>query len=414
MKILICHNSYVFHGGEDVVFEDEMELLRSRGHSVSTFTRNNHSLANSGNLSTAINTIWNKQVYKEIRSQIAKDRPDVVHCHNTFPIISPSIYYAAKREQVPVVQTLHNFRLICPKAVLMRDGKFCEDCVGKMFAWSGVRNKCYRESYSATFITAAMLSIHRLRSTWKNCIAQYIALTDFSKRKYVSAGFSPEHISVKPNFVRTDHGMGDANGKYMIYVGRLSEEKGIQVLIDAWKQVKSDYHLRIVGEGPWENQLQSASNTDSRIEILGHLSHSRVMQQVANAKALLFPSIWYEGFGRSIIEAFSVGTPVIASDCGAMSELIQHDENGLLFGRGDACELAQQIHRILNDDGFRTFIRQNARDSFLQKYSADANYDRLIKIYHRAMGTEVEVVPPPIGQREASRNFVSPQQVREA
>ncbi|PYX03867.1 MAG: glycosyl transferase family 1, partial [Acidobacteria bacterium] len=252
MKVLVAHNSYQHAGGEDAVFDNEARLLRQSGHEVREYLDDNHRIAEFSSTRLGIETLWSRSSYKKLSAVLAEFRPNVVHFHNTFPLISPSVYYAARNHSVPVVQTLHNYRLFCPAAAFFRDGKVCEDCLDKS-RWQAVRHACYRQSRSASSAVAAMLSFHHWYGTWKNLVNCYIALSEFSRAKFIEAGLPPEKIVVKPNFVLPDPGVGPGSREYAVFLGRLSEEKGLRTLVQAWAHVNRNCPLRVIGEGPLLN-----------------------------------------------------------------------------------------------------------------------------------------------------------------
>ena len=384
MKILVCHNYYQQPGGEDQVFSDECWLLQSHGHQVVRFTQHNDSLTGIGRWAMLRKTVWNKEVEGELLEVIRRERPQIMHCHNTFPLLSPAVYYAARRENVAVVQTLHNFRLLCPAATLLRDGQVCEKCVGKRFAWPAIQHACYRNSRPATAAVTAMLSSHHARKTWTGAVDRYIALTDFSRQKFIEGGLPAGRISVKPNFVQPDPGMGRGNGNYAVFAGRLAPEKGIETLLDAWSQMPQQIALRIVGDGPLAPLVEQAARNDTRIEWLGQRPLNEAVSIVGDAAMLVMPSVWYETFGRTIVEAFATGTPVIASRMGAMQELVDEPRTGLLFKPADPADLAAKVRWLWDRPDRRKQMCQAARDEYEQRYTAQSNYLRLMEIYREA------------------------------
>lgn len=383
MRVLLCHNSYRFRGGEDHVFEDEKWMLENGGHEVATFQRCNSVLEKTSYVKAAVDTVWNRQTYREMDDKIRRFRPDVVHFHNTFPVLSPSAYYAARRHDVPVVQTLHNYRIICPGSTMFRDGSPCMSCVGNAMPWRAIRHQCYR-GLGPSVASATMLAAHRAMGTWRKTVNTYIALTDFSRNSFVAGGIPAGRIRVKPNFVRPDPGIGNGDGGYMVFVGRLVEEKGLRVLLEAWKSSTDLPLLKIIGEGPMQEAVTMAQNSGAPIASLGQLPHDEVQMQIAGATGLVFPSIWHETFGRSIIEAYSSGTPVIASDLPPMNQLVQDQETGLLFAPDDPCSLANCVRRLQEDEELRLQLRRAARAEFVEKYTAKRNLELLLAIYEGA------------------------------
>ena len=396
MRVLLCHNYYQQPGGEDRVFAAEGELLESRGHEVIRYTVHNDCIEGMGRVDLLRRMLWNSQTYNELQALIRDRRPDVMHCHNTFPLLSPSAYRAARDAGVPVVQTLHNYRLLCLGATLQRNGLPCEECIDRPTSWPGVRHACYRHSYAASAAAAAMVQWHRWRRTWREAVDHYIALCDFSREKFIGAGFPPEKISVKPNFVYPDRGEGDGGGAYAAFVGRLSPEKGIHTLLAAWSWLRADIQLRIVGDGPLASMVDEAAAADPRITWLGACSPEEVQRTLREAACLVMPSTWYETFGLVIIEAFAAGTPVIASRMGSMRELVDHGRTGFLFGPRDDVDLADKVELLFGDRTRLAVMRRAAREEYEQRYTADINYRMLMDVYRR-VGVRVEEPPlPPI------------------
>ncbi len=385
MKILVCHNYYQQRGGEDCSFEQEAELLESHGHHVVRYTVHNEDVRGQGRLALAAKSIWSRGVYREVQAMIRRERPDLMHCTNTFPLLSPAIYYAAQRLQVPVVQSLRNYRLSCPNAQFLRDGKVCEDCLNKLIPWPAIQHGCYRDDRLATLAVSAMLVSHRLWRTWERQVTLFYTLSEFARQKLISAGLPEDRLLVKPNFTAPDVRVGTGAGGYAVYVGRLSPEKGLPTLLSAWSQLDLNLPLKIVGDGPDARLVQQAAAQDPRIEWLGSRSIPDMLEIVADAQCLIFPSIWYETFGRTIIEAFSVGTPVIVSRMGAMAELVDEHRNGLLFTPGDPSDLAEKVRELHEITSRNSRLREAARESYEQFYTPDQNYEALLAIYRRAL-----------------------------
>lgn len=385
MKILLCHNHYQQRGGEDLSFAAEAQLLESRGHQVTRFTMHNNAIEEMSRWQAARRTFWNPGSLAELRRIIRKVQPEVMHCTNTFPLMSPSVYQAARAEGVPVVQSLRNYRLLCPGALFLRDGKVCEDCLGKAFAWPGVKHGCYRQSRAASAVVAGMTAVHRLIGTWRRDVDLYFTPSEFARRKHIEGGLPADRILVKPNFIDPDPGPGTGRGGFALFVGRLSPEKGIDTLLRAWDQLGSDYHLKIVGDGPLADSVRAQAATRAHVEWSGHLGHDAVLDLVGEAECLLVPSVWYETFGRTIIEAYARGTPVIASRLGAMSELVDDGRTGLLVEPGNPGALAEAMRTMKADPLRRERMRQEARREYREKYTGERNHTLLTEIYRAAV-----------------------------
>jgi len=384
-KILMAHNYYQNLGGEEESFRAEMSMLKSRGHEVIVYTRSNEEIQAQGvqnKLRLFSNTIWAHNSYAAIRQLIREHRPRIAHFQNIFPLISPSAYYACHAEGIPVIQALRNYRLMCPNGFFFRSGRICEDCMGKSFAWPGILHACYRNSRLQTAAVAGMLTYHRMVKTWESHVDLYIALTEFSRTKFIQSGLSPEKIVVKPNYI-PDPGAGNSPGDYAVYVGRLSPEKGIDVLMDAWKDLPA-IHLKIVGTGPLTNKVQKQIQDHKlNAELMGYLPNEKATDVIKKSAFLVFPSLWYETFGRTILEAFACGKPVLASRHGTSVELIQEGVTGLFFDPGNAADLAKNVSELWDSMGTTSQMGKNARALYEEKYTLDKNYEQLMEIYRR-------------------------------
>jgi glycosyltransferase involved in cell wall biosynthesis len=388
MKVLAVHNRYQQPGGEDQVFLAETTLLESYGHRVVRYSTHNDRVAGMNRLALAGNTLWNSSTYRELRALIRQERPHVAHFHNTFPLVSPAGYYAAKAEGVPVVQTLHNYRLLCPNALFFRDGRVCEDCMSKVIPWPGVVHKCYRGSRAASGLVTAMLTTHRVLRTWTEMVDAYVALTEFARRKFVEGGLPAEKMVVKPNFVYPDPGPGEGRGGYALFVGRLSPEKGVGTLLAAWERLDRPVPLKVVGDGPLREQVVEAPDRRPCVEYLGYRPAEEVHGLMKEASMLVFPSEWYETFGRVAAEAFATATPVIAADIGAIAELVEHGHTGLRFRPGDPEDLAAQVGWFLSHPEEHARMRREARAEFEAKYTAERNHQMMMEIYESALERE--------------------------
>jgi glycosyltransferase involved in cell wall biosynthesis len=385
MHILMVHNHYQLRGGEDESYQSEVRVLREAGHHVVAYTEHNDRVKVLGNVRTAIRTVWAAESYQRLRDILSTSKPDLLHVQNFFPLISPSVYYAARTVGLPVIQTLRNYRLVCPNALLFRDGQVCEECIGKTLTWPGVQHACYRHSRGATATVAAMIATHRLASTWTEMVDLYVALTDFARGKFIEGGLPAEKIVVKPNFVHPDPGEGEHGGGYALFVGRLSSEKGTSTLLKAWQRLGGSVPLRIVGDGPLREQVQLAAETTPGVEYLGRRSVDEVYALMADARVLIVPSEWYETFGRVAVEAFAKGTPVIATNIGAIAELIDHGRTGLLFTPGSAESLIEAVEWAWLHTHELACMGQEARREYEAKYTASCNYRILMEIYERVI-----------------------------
>lgn len=377
-RVLVVHNTYQHRGGEDTVVESEIALLRGHGHAVETYTRSNDDAGGMFSLALARQTLWSERTVRELGDLIARFRPEVIHAHNTFPLVSPSLYWTAARAGVPVVQTLHNFRLMCLNALFLREGRVCEDCMG-LVPWRGVARACYRGSRPASAALTGMLALHRGLGTYRNGVARYIALNDFCRNKFIEGGLPAERVTVKPNFVDFDAPeLGPRAG--LLFVGRLSVEKGIATLADAMRMLP-DARLRVVGDGPEAGALDRLAG----VKCLGSQPGDAVRREMGRALALVVPSIWYETFGMVAIEAFASGTPVIVSRVGSLAALVREGETGLLFEPGNARDLADKMAWALAHPDEMAAMGRNARAQYEAEFSPEVNYRRLLQIYGEAM-----------------------------
>lgn len=385
MKILLVHNYYLQAGGEDIAFRAEYDLLRSHGHSVQIIEDHNTRIAEKDRLSLAVETVWSRPSKQRIDVLLNSFQPDVVHFQNTFPLISPSAYYACHAYGIPVVQTLQNYRLLCPAATFYRDGHVCVDCLGKKMPLPGILHACYRGSRSQTSVVAAMLFAHHAMGTWFKKVDAYIALTRFSRDQFLKAGFPAQKISIKPNMLASDPGQKPLGGTFAVFVGRLAKEKGIYTMLESWKTL--DVPLKIIGDGPLREEVlrSSSSSGSSHIEYLGSVSHEEVILLMKKAAFLVFPSEWFEGFPLTIAEAFACGLPVIASRLGSMQEIIRDNETGLLFNTGESKDMADKVAWLWAHREAAHRIGKEARREYETKYTPEENYRILAGIYEKAM-----------------------------
>lgn len=386
MKILVVHNIYQIPGGEETTFYNEVENLRAHGHEVITYTRENAevtSLGAVGRLTMPLEMTWSRRTYNDLRDLVRQHHPDIAHIHNTHFMISPAAVHACADAGVPVVVTLHNFRLICPAATLFRDGAVCEACVGRAVPLPGVVHGCFRSSRAHSALLTANIAFHNARHTWDR-VAQFITPTAFVRQKMIAGGLPGSRITAKPHFLPKDPGHDDTpRERFLLYVGRFTAEKGTGVLLDAWRTLP-DIPLKVVGEGPLMAAAAAllADNPGLPVTLLGRQPNAAVLDLMRRAHALVFPSEVYETFGIVIVEAFAVGTPVIASGHGAPAELIADGETGWHFAPGDPAALAATVRRAWDADV--THQRAAARTAYTTHYTAERNYALLMDIYERA------------------------------
>jgi len=386
--VLAIHNYYQQPGGEDQAFAAETRLLEAHGDEVIRYTNHNDRVASLHALDLARKTIWNEQSYRDLSNIIRDRRPDVMHAHNTFPLISPAAYTAARDGGIPVVQTLHNFRLLCANGLLFRDGHVCEDCVGQTIPWPAVVHKCYRGSLAASAVVATMLLYHRARGTWQRDVDLFVAATDFARTKLIEGGLPPDKIVVKPNFVEWEVDAqsvdDEAERDYMLYVGRLSAEKGIRTLIASWNASTGLLPLRIVGDGPLKDEVLRAAATNPLIRWLGYRPASEIQQLLRGARALVLPSECYEMFPLVVLEAYSTGVPVIGSRTGALESIIEDGRTGLLFAAADPVDLGKKVLWASANQDSMSSMGKNARAVYLERYTGSVNYKLLRAVYARA------------------------------
>ncbi len=378
MKVAIVHNYYKIRGGEATVVTLESEVLSKNNFDVVTYTRHNDEIDQfsfTEKLKLLKNTAWSKDSYSAFRVFLKKEQPDICHVHNFMPLISPSIFQACQDEGVPVVQTLHNYRLICTNGLLLRNGKICELCLGKS-AYQAVTKKCYRNSAAQTYAVARMIEKNKSNQTWSKNIDAYICLTEFAKSKFIAHGLPADKMFVKANAVSIPNSIATTqNEPYFLFVGRLTESKGVRLLKKIASQVKIP--IWIVGEGELESELNGQEN----IILKGKLAYDKTLALIKNANALILPSLWYEGMPMTILEAFALKTLVITSDLGAMQSIIRHKENGLLFQPGSAKDLIDNLNFALNNANASALMTDNGYTDYETRYSVESCAAQLSDIY---------------------------------
>ncbi|MES2821987.1 MAG: glycosyltransferase family 4 protein [Pseudomonadota bacterium] len=385
MRVLLVHCFYRSSApsGEDSVYRNEKKLLEDNGYEVIVYEKHNDKLDNNstlGKISAGAEFIWSTQAFREVTDLITINKPDVAHFHNIFPQISTSAYAACKKLGVPVVQTLHNFRYICPTGLLQRNNKPCEKCIDGSLL-SSLIHKCYRNSLLATLPMASMIAFNRASGIFSNNVDRYIALTEFGKTRFIAGGLPQNKISVKPNFVSD---IGDASttaGDYMLYVGRLTQEKGVVTLIEACKKTKH-IPLKILGDGELRAQLESTCiQHNLNVEFLGYQNKDTVISMLKNSRFLVLPSECYEGFPVTVAEAYACGKPVLGTKIGSLNEIIEENITGRKFIFGSADSLAECMQTLWKDSASLATMSKNARAVFDKKYNPAINLRMLTNIY---------------------------------
>ena len=394
MKILLVHNRYQIPGGEDVVFDQERQMLEEAGHEVVTYMRSNFegdSWTGFRRLALVKNIAWSSETKSQLAQLLQEAKPDIVHVHNTFMMMSSSVFAACKEAGVPVVQTLHNYRMFCPAANYVREGKVCEEC-REHSVLRGIRYGCYRGSRGATASVALTITTQHRRKSYPD---RFIALTEFSRQKFIAGGIAEDKVCVKPNFVAPDPGPGPGKGEYAIYAGRLSDEKGLDTLLLAWKRL-SGIPLEIVGDGPLLAPLQAkaAALGLPAVRFHGRLPRTKTLEMMKLARFLVAPSQCYENFPMGIAEAFACAVPVICSRLGGMQEIVQDGRTGVLFTPGDAADLAKKVQAVWSDRVQTARMSQETRWEYETKYTAEKNYPLLLKIYQQVIAAKSPVAAP--------------------
>lgn len=377
----MLHNQYLIGGGEDVSAKAEADMLRRHGHTVDLVLLNNETILTTPKWRVALGSIWSARSYRTVLQKVRTEGYHIVHVQNFFPLLSPSIFYAAKKGGAKVFFSVRNYRLMCPNAQLFTQDEICSRCVGKLIPLPGVRHKCYRHSTSASAVVTAMLSVHNFLRTWQKKIDGFICISEFVKKQMLQAGIPESKLFRKYNFILEDPEFNDRPADNFLYVGRLSPEKGIGLVVEAFASPElAGRSLTIIGDGPMRDTVEAAAAQHPNIRYLGPQDLQTTYRQMRQAFYLVFPSRWHEPFGRTIVEAFACGTPVIAADSGAASELVTDQSNGLLFPRDNVRALIEKIQAACDDPQYGQ-KRSNARESYLERFTMEKNYPELLNIY---------------------------------
>ena len=383
MRILLCHNRYQQEGGEDAAVAAELSLLQEHGHEVKFHELDNDAITGVvAKLRVGITAAYSRTAREEMAVQLKAFRPDIVHVHNFFPLLTPSIYDACIEARVPVVQTLHNYRILCPGALLMRSGAICEKCVtGSPF--QGAWHRCYRNSMLQSLAVAQMVDFHRRHDSWNRKVTRFIALTEFARQKFIEGGILPEKMVVKPNSLAHLPPVGEMppRGDFALFIGRISVEKGVETLVDAFCQ--TGLPLKIAGSGPLESRLKQRSTPN--IQWLGRIPPQEVMALARQARYLVLPSLCYEGFPMAIPEAFANHLPVLASRIGSLAGIVTDGATGHHFTPGSVAELAERSRYLHQNVAECERMGERAFGEYLLHYTPEQNYRRLLMIYGEAI-----------------------------
>lgn len=388
MKVLFIHNYYRSSApsGEDTVAVNERSMLISNGVDVVSYEKANDDLNPITLLDKfriGLRYVWSEITYREVTDLIKQEQPDMAHIHSIHPQISPSVYAACQDMGVPVVHTLHNFRHICPGALLQRDSRPCEECIGRL-PFNALRYRCYRNSLAATGTLFWMITYNRLRGTFTKQVNRYIALTRFSASRLVAGGLPEDRIEVKPNFLAIAPPVSRNRQNFAVFVGRLGDEKGVKTLLKAWSSVIG-LPLKVLGDGLLRPELElMARNSGLDIEFMGNRSKEEVLAIIGQALMQIVPSECYEGFPMVIIEAYACATPVIASRIGSLAEIVVDGETGLHFKAGDHNDLALKVNELASNPELASRLGIRSQEIFLEKYSQEQNFNQLMGIYERA------------------------------
>jgi len=378
VRILILHSRYLSGpaSGENSVVDDETRLLQRNGHTVTSWTPEPETGTTLKTVATAGRAVWGFSSAERVRWLIRSHRPDVVHVHNLFPTLSPAVLRTAA-EYVPVVATLHNYRLMCLPSTFIRDGRTCEDCLGRV-PWPGVVHRCYRGSMAGSVVLGTSVTLHRIAGSYDR-VALFLAVSTFLRRKHLEAGFSPERLLVKPNF-SWPMPRREGPGEVFLYLGRLSPEKGVETILRAWRPGLGT--LVVAGSGPEDGRLRAMA--PSGIEFLGTVDGSAVPGLLQRARALLLPSNWYEGQPRVVLEAYAAGVPVLASDVGGLPELVEDGRSGFLLPRTDPEAWTAAMQKLLLDQE-AVRLGQRGWQLWRERFSPERGLEGLEQAYQRAI-----------------------------
>lgn len=390
MNILVVHNYYKIRAGEETVFNNEVKLLKDHGHNVFVYTRDNRELDQMNRaqkIMLPFETIFSWKTFSDVIHLIRQNNIDIVHVHNYLSLISPSVYYAAIKEKVPVVQTIHHYRLNCPATTFYRDGRICDKCVSNLF--NSLQHKCYRNSLSSTLGVAMMVELHKHVGTYGKI--NYICLTEFNKKQLLRMNtekrtyIKDDQIYVKPNYSNFCHDVIPFENRknQIVYAGRLYEPKGIKYLFEAWKYI-DNYELLVFGDGPLKSWCENfiTENNLSNIKMKGVIANEQLAEIVAESKAQILATQWFEGFPMVLVESFACGTSVLGSDIGNVNDIIKEGVNGFHFKHNDPRDIANAVNSLHD-------IVSSTKNCSDELYSPEGNYRMLMDIYKKCLEKSV-------------------------
>jgi len=397
LRVLVVHSRYRSDvpSGENEVVEDELRLLRDHGCVAELVELRSDDIPSwplSKKIALPARVVWSSEGRRVLEQSVVRFRPDVIHIHNTFPLFSPGVFWRARAAAVGVVHTLHNFRPLCPASTLFRDGRPCEECLGRL-PWPAVRFSCYRGSRLATIPVATMVGLHGRLRTWQTCVDRLIAVSAYQREKYIEAGWPGEKIRVKHNTVLQPPAPTGRPGSAFLCMSRLSAEKGVDVLLEGWRRAFSDGtpSIRLAGSGDQASRLRAEYGGLPGVVFLGQLDRVALFEELSRARAVVVPSRWYEGSPRAVVEAYAAGVPLVASRVGSLTELVEDGVTGLLAAPGDPDELAGALRRLADSDELAARLGEGARARYERSYSPDVTVRELLAIYREAIAARTAV-----------------------
>jgi glycosyltransferase involved in cell wall biosynthesis len=394
MRVLVAHNRYrsAQPSGENAVVEDEARLLAEYGCDVELLQTSSDEIADWPAYKKALlpaRTVWSREGHRLVTDAIERFRPDVVHVHNTFPLLSPAALRAARASGAAVVATMHNFRPLCAAATFVRDGKVCTSCLDRG-PLAGVARGCYRGSRLATVPLAASITAHRVAGTWRDSVDRYVFPSSFARSLYVRAGWAPDRLVVKPNTVRDPGFTRTGGGRGFVALSRFSHEKGLDTLLDAWRSAGIDERLTLIGAGELEGELRARARGLDNVELAGRLSPREAFARLAGARALVVPSRWFEVFPRTIVEAYSLGVPVVASRIGSLAEIVEDGTTGLHVEPDAPDQLAAALRTLAGSVALSARLGDEARRRYEAELAPAPTTRRLLEIYDDAVAQTAE------------------------